>query len=128
MKGLLATLAVSLLILVAWVTAASAACDPPTGNRTAPFPGGGNGCFTVPVSPTDSNGDGFGNACDADYNPVTKCKVNMADFMVFRAAYGSVGGAFPDQDHSEPPDGVVGAFDFNVFSSRFGKPLTGPTE
>jgi hypothetical protein len=128
MKGLLASVAVSLLVLVAWATAASAGCDAATGNRTAPFPPGGNSCFTVPVSPTDSNGDGFGNACDADYNPVTKCKVNMADFMVFRAAFGSVGGAFPDQDHSEPPDGVVDGSDFGAFVARFGKPLTGPTE
>jgi hypothetical protein len=128
MKGFPTGLAVSLLALVAWAPAASAACNAATGNRTAPFPGGGDTCFTVTPSPSDSNGDGFGNACDADYNPVSKCKVNMADFMMFRAAFGSAGFAFPDQDHSEPPDGVVGGPDFIVFGSRFGQDLTGPTE
>jgi hypothetical protein len=119
---------ISFLVLIAWAPGASAGCDAATGNRTAPFPAGGDNCFTVSPSPTDSNGDGFGNACDADYNPVTKCKLTMADFVMFRAAFGSVGFAFPDQDHSEPPDGIVGAPDFIVFSTRFGIPLTGPTE
>jgi hypothetical protein len=128
MKGLLASVGISFLVLIAWAPGASAGCDAATGNRTAPFPAGGDNCFTVSPSPTDSNGDGFGNACDADYNPVTKCKVTMADFVMFRAAFGSVGFAFPDQDHSEPPDGIVGAPDFIVFSTRFGIPLTGPTE
>ena len=126
MKGLLASVAVSFLILIAWASVASAGCDAATGDRTAPFPGGGDFCFTVSPSLIDSNGDGFGNRCDADYNPVTKCKVNMADFVLLRAAFGGTAASFPDQDHTS--DGVIGAADFIVFSARFGKPLTGPTE
>jgi hypothetical protein len=70
---------------------------------------------------TDSDLDGFGNACDADYNG--DGSVGLGDFGIFTAAYG----ATSSDDHYDArvdhnADGNIGLLDFGVFSQRWGNP------
>jgi len=74
---------------------------------------------------TDSNLDGFGNACDADYD--LSGSVGLSDFSIFSAAYG----ASSSDDHYDTradhnADGNIGLLDFAVFSQRWGNP-SGPS-
>ena len=69
----------------------------------------------------DTDGDGFGNACDPDYN--NDGAVGIPDFNAFRARFGLTDtdpGFDPAVDHNG--DGAVGIPDFNVFRSYFGQP------
>jgi hypothetical protein len=69
------------------------------------------------ASQCDSDLDGFGNLCDADYdnNGVT----GIPEFNTFRANMGlAVPPGDADTDHN--CDGVVGIADFNVLRSLFG--------
>jgi FtsP/CotA-like multicopper oxidase with cupredoxin domain len=61
----------------------------------------------------DTNGDGFGNICDADLD--NNGTVGFSDFTKFRAAFGSTN---PDADFDG--DGSVGFSDFTIFRSSFG--------
>ncbi len=63
----------------------------------------------------DTDGDGFGNACDTDLN--NDGVTNQADSGMFRAVFG-LGNANADFNG----DGVVNAVDASVFRSRFGLP------
>jgi pimeloyl-ACP methyl ester carboxylesterase len=63
----------------------------------------------------DSDGDGFGNRCDADLN--NDGAVNMADLDLFRQRFGS---SDPDADLNG--DGVVNFADLAIFRSLFGQP------
>lgn len=127
MKALLVCTLASLLAQAVLATAASADCDPPPaalpGFRIVDFPVA-SFCFTS-VSLTDTDLDGFGNACDADYDQ--NCRVNVRDFRLFRAAFGTIGFGAPLFDHDEPPDGIVGIPDFVVFSFWYGAPYGAET-
>lgn len=111
----------SLLFVFAWTSAASAACDPSNGNRLGPPVTPGDLCDSVVgVQTVDSDGDGFGNACDADYLPAW-CRVGIRDFRRFRANWGlTVPPGDPDTDHSDPADAIIGVPDYSVFSGEFG--------
>jgi len=61
----------------------------------------------------DTDGDGFGNICDADLNG--DLQVNLSDFSLFRAAFGT---ADPDADLNG--DGQVNLSDFSIFRASFG--------
>jgi len=61
----------------------------------------------------DSNGDGFGNICDADLN--NDLAVNLNDLFMFRRAYGT---ADPDADLNG--DGSVNLNDLFLFRSLYG--------
>ena len=61
----------------------------------------------------DSNADGFGNACDADFNG--DGIVNLADFGLFRASFGT---NMDDADLNG--DGIVNLADFGLFRANFG--------
>ena len=61
---------------------------------------------------TDSNGDGFGNACDADLNG--DCIVNPIDLGLFRAVFFS-----SDADADFNGDGVVNPIDLGILRSQF---------
>jgi hypothetical protein len=113
----------SLLLLLVGSTVASAACDNATGARIGPPAVPGDLCDTVAgVQTADSDGDGYGNACDADYAPA-RCRVGIRDFRIFRANFGkTVPPGNPDTDHSDPPDALIGIPDYMVFSSRYGRP------
>ena len=61
----------------------------------------------------DTNGDGFGNICDADLNG--DLVANLSDFSLFRSAFGT-----PDPDADLNGDGVVNLSDFSIFRASFG--------
>ncbi len=70
----------------------------------------------------DSDGDGIGNACDADFN--NDGAVNALDLAIFRQAFGSQTG----QPNFKPAadlngDGRINALDLSLFQARFGKPV-----
>lgn len=63
---------------------------------------------------TDTDGDGYGNIIDADFN--NDGVVNMTDFAEFAGAYGSAGGEVDMNG-----DGVVNMIDFSYFQQKYGK-------
>jgi hypothetical protein len=68
---------------------------------------------------TDSNGDGFGNACDADLD--NNGFVNFSDLALFKSAFGTV-----NADADFDGNGFVNFADLAVFKTMFGQP-PGPT-
>lgn len=74
---------------------------------------------TSNASQTDSDQDGYGNACDPDVN--NDGVVGGPDFAFFRAAFGSRCGD-PEYDPVADfnDDCVVGGPDFSVFAAHFG--------
>lgn len=76
---------------------------------------------TANASQLDSNGNGIGNACDADFNK--DGMVNAKDLAVFQLAFGSkVGDAKYDANCDMNGDGRINALDLAMFQARFGKP------
>jgi len=79
-------------------------------------------CLNVPnATQIDSNQDGYGNACDADYDG--NGVVGGTDFSTFVLAFGSYAGGpnyNPDCDHTG--DGIVGVVDYGRFANSFGNP------
>jgi glycerophosphoryl diester phosphodiesterase len=78
-------------------------------------------CFDVPnVDQCDTNLDGIGNACDADFND--DGIVGIADFSHFRNHHPAVAGD-PDYDADVDSncDGVTGIPDFNALRTSFGR-------
>jgi cysteine-rich repeat protein len=76
-------------------------------------------CHTNP-SQADSDLDGYGNACDIDYN--NDGWVAGDDFGAFKS---TVGGLY-DERYDHDCDGAVGGTDFNRFKQLFGTGL-GPS-
>lgn len=66
-------------------------------------------------SQRDGDGDGYGNACDADLN--NDGQVNFTDLGLFRQRFGSADAA-ADFDGS----GVVNFTDLGIFRQLFGQP------
>ena len=65
----------------------------------------------------DTDGDGYGNACDADLvNTDGLNIVNLSDYSVFRSVFGT---ADPDADFNG--DGIVNLSDYSIFRAAFGK-------
>lgn len=65
----------------------------------------------------DTDGDGFGNRCDADFNG--DGRVNTLDFGIFKQAFGKT--TNPNADLNG--DGRVNTLDFGIFKQLFGKSL-----
>src|SRR5262249_26261 len=80
---------------------------------------------------TDTNLDGYGNACDGDFD--NDGVVNAADYAIFAAAYGSHGTApesgnwNPDVDCHPTTDQVIGAADFLCFAQQATRGTPGPS-
>lgn len=77
-------------------------------------------CLTVyNADQLDSDQDGYGNACDADYD--NDGVVAAEDFAILQAAFGRSQG----EDGFDPGadldgDGIVGAADFSIFAGYRG--------
>jgi hypothetical protein len=81
------------------------------------IPDAEDNCLLVPnKDQTDSDGDGFGNACDGDLN--NDGFVNALDLGLFKAAFGQDGGGVADLNG----DGRVNALDLGLFKKLFGAP------
>ena len=71
-------------------------------------------CLIVPIPlQGDSDRDGYGNQCDADWN--NDGNVGGADFLIFSQFFGSASAEY-DIDF----DGLVGGTEFLLFSSMLG--------
>jgi hypothetical protein len=69
----------------------------------------------------DTDGDGYGNLVDADYN--NDGIVDNADLTIFQAAFNSLSGSARFNEHADHNnDGVVGNTDLTILSNLFGKP------
>jgi hypothetical protein len=73
--------------------------------------------LTPNPSQFDADVDGFGNACDPDFD--NNCIVDTADLDLFMLEYG---GSNPVYDLDEPPDGSVGPSDFEKLAAAGGEP------
>jgi len=72
------------------------------------------------VDQLDSNGDGYGNICDADLNG--DLMVNLADLSILRSAYGATSGDasfIPDADLNG--DGIINLGDLAIMRSQYGR-------
>lgn len=70
-------------------------------------------CQTTPnADQTDTDADGFGNACDPDYN--NDCTVNAIDLGLFRQAFFS-----SDTNIDLNGDGIINAIDLGLFRTFF---------
>ncbi|MEM6638283.1 MAG: proprotein convertase P-domain-containing protein [Pseudomonadota bacterium] len=74
-----------------------------------------NCTFVSNADQRDTNGDGFGNACDADLN--NDCVVNVVDLGLFRQVFFS-----SDADADFNGDGVVNVIDLGVMRLGFFSP------
>ncbi|MBW2497181.1 MAG: thrombospondin type 3 repeat-containing protein [Deltaproteobacteria bacterium] len=75
-----------------------------------------NGPNEAPENQRDTDADGYGNACDPDYD--NDGTVTAGDFATF---LGSFGGAGIDTDHDG--DGATTTADFAVFLNKFSLPV-----
>jgi hypothetical protein len=73
-------------------------------------------CTTTPNwCQRDSNGDGYGNRCDPDFN--NNGIVDPFDFSLLKSVFGSEDD--PDQDLNG--NGIVDPSDFSVVKDKFGQ-------
>lgn len=73
-------------------------------------------------SQLDSDADGFGNACDADFN--NDGFVNSLDLGIFQRAFGTqVGQPNFNASADMNGDGRINSLDLGLFKARFGKPV-----
>jgi hypothetical protein len=73
----------------------------------------------------DTNGDGYGNICDADLD--NDGTVNLSDYSSFRSAFGGTAPLTPAQEDADfNGDGNVNLSDYSIFRSYFGQ-VPGPS-
>jgi len=84
-----------------------------------------NAIFARNADQRDSNGDGFGNVIDGDFNGDRN--IDIFDLLIFRNAFGSTGltdGVDPAADADFTGDGAVDTSDLLAFRGVFGDTLT----
>jgi hypothetical protein len=83
-------------------------------------------CDVVPnADQYDTDQDGYGQACDSDFNQDGKS--NVTDFITFKAAYGGLPPTYDEQNDYQC-DGKVNVTDFITFKAHYGAvPSTGQT-
>jgi hypothetical protein len=94
--------------------------DPGPDGDADGVPDADDNCAEI-ANPTqaDANLEGFGDACDADYDD--DGAVTALDFSTLRAAYGSeAGGERWNAEVDHDGDGAITAADFTVLRSRYG--------
>jgi VCBS repeat-containing protein len=70
----------------------------------------------------DTDGDGYGNRCDADIAIPNDGTVNLSDYSAFRAAFGGTGTLTPAQENADfNGDGNVNLGDYSIFRASFGQ-------
>jgi hypothetical protein len=100
---------------------------PPVGGDTDGdgIPDSQDNCIDIPnPDQRDTNGDGYGNLCDADIVPVptNDLIVNLTDYSAFRAAFGGTAPLTPAQEDADfNGDGTVNLSDYSIFRDSFGK-------
>ena len=77
--------------------------------------------LTANTDQRDTDGDLYGNRCDADLN--NNGLVNTLDFGLFKQAFGCVATQTPSELNTKfNGDGRVNTLDFGLFEQMFGKP------
>lgn len=108
------------ILLLSWAT--PAASGPSLGDRDSDgIDDLLDNCRDVPnKSQRDTDGDGCGNACDADYDQDGLC--GGSDFELFRSVFGhSVDDSEYNANVDHDGDGSIDGADFKVFQSMFGR-------
>jgi hypothetical protein len=77
---------------------------------------GPNDTAAAGPSQNDTDGDGYGNMCDPDFND--NGIVDPTDFSLLKSRFGQTG--FPDQDLNG--NGIVDPTDFSILKGMFGLP------
>ena len=114
----LTPLSIVFLTLLAGLVATTAfAGDPDTDGDLVPDPI--DNCLLIPnPSQTDTDVDGIGNICDADYTQ--DGIVGGPDFSVFIASWGTrVGDAGFDARADANDDGVIGGPDYSYYAMQY---------
>ncbi len=85
-------------------------------------PDGEDNCLEVANAPQqDSDADGFGNACDFDYND--DGTTALPDLVTLSAGFGSsTGDPRFDEQLDATGDGTIGTEEYTLFSARYGSP------
>jgi hypothetical protein len=106
------------VLLAAGLSLSSFAGDS-TDTDTDGVPDGWDNCIEVPnVQSCDTDKDGYGNACDCDYDNSGAC--GAADFNAFKARFlETTADINYDENYDNDCDGDVGADAFNTFKSLF---------
>jgi hypothetical protein len=78
-------------------------------------------CKLTANNQSDSDGDGYGNACDADLN--NDCKVDSLDLEKFKLNYGKYGNLASDFN----TDLITNSLDLGLFKLMYGK-TPGPSD
>ena len=99
----------------------------PDGDQVTASTGAGDNCSAAfNAGQSDTSGDGFGNACDADYD--NDGVVGGSDFARVLRAFGSKpGDPLWDADLDANGDGLIGGADFSLVMTSFGK-APGPSD
>jgi hypothetical protein len=119
------TMAVAFAATFAFLTlATTSGAGPALDNDGDGFQNNMDNCLSkANAAQNDTDRDGIGNACDADYDQ--NGVAGISDFGTWSASFGLSEGApgyVEATDSSVPPNSTTGIDDFGVWSGQFGGP------